>query len=141
MTDKHRNNLERLEKIIVKTKRVLTLDFLGYQSIVKLKSHLKSEESVIISGSTCTPHRISDSEIYWTTNCPIGAYFGSHFHEWNEKIEMIRGYAEVKTYIGLEVYDVISLKAGDVITIERGIAHDFRNVGDCDLECKVTHYK
>lgn len=141
MTDKHKKNLENLDRLIVKTKRVLTLDFLGYQSIVKLKSHLKCDESVIISGSTCTPHRISDSEVYWTTNCPAGAYFGSHFHEWNETIEMVKGYAELKTYMGVKVYDVINLKPGDVITIERGIAHDFRNVGECDLECKVTHYK
>ena len=141
MTNLHKKNIDRLSSIIQKTKQVLSLDFIGYQSIEELKDHLHKNEAVIISGSTCKPYEIDDNSIKWITNSPKGAYFGMHFHEWNEYIEMTKGECQINIFNGTNIERTIILNQGDSITIDSGVAHDFRNIGDSDLECKVIHFK
>jgi quercetin dioxygenase-like cupin family protein len=137
---KHDINLRRIDKMITKSKRLLKLDFFGFQSIAKLQNEIVEGETMYISGNLCTPIKVSKNKsIEWVTYAPIGAEFEAHFHDWSETITMTKGVAEVDILEGFDIVEVIRLKKGDSYKIESGVSHTFRNVDSQEIVCHVLH--
>lgn len=132
--------LSKLDQIIRKSKRVLTLNFKDFQPITKFFNSKPGTE-FNIDNSICTITENNEECIKWLGCSPSGANYPMHYHEVVEEVTMVEGFGTFYIErINGEIEEV-NLKEGDTFRVERFVPHGFTNKTDKEIKYTAIHYK